>query len=51
MKMDVQIPLDEEVIEAFEKIRADMGMTYEEYAKYILEMIERIRQERPHIVY
>lgn len=49
--MDVQIQLDEEVIEAFEKIRVDMGMTYEEYAKYILKMIERIRQERPHIVY
>lgn len=46
--MDVQVQLDEEVIEAVEKIIADSGMTYEEYVKYILE---RIRQERPHIVY
>ena len=49
--MDVQIQLDEEVIEVFEKIRTDMGMTYEEYAEYILEMVKRIRQERPHIMY
>ena len=49
--MDVQIQLDEEIIETFEKIRVDMGMTFEEFAEYILEMVKRIRQERPHIMY